>query len=45
MIDWLYIKITDRIDKEFAKDAKAKYVVLKIIVIDEIDKIDEFDGI
>lgn len=42
-VDWLYIKIASKIDKEFAIKAEAKQVILEIIVVDGIDKVDKSD--
>ena len=48
MVDWLYMKIADRVDKKFAKEAKAKQDVFEVVVVYEIegvDRVDEVDGV
>lgn len=46
MVDWLYIKIAGGVDKVFAIEIEAKYVVLEVVLevvlVDEVDEIDEF---
>lgn len=45
IVDWLCIKIVDKTNKKFAIEAKAKQVVLEVVVVDSVDGVDEFDRI
>lgn len=43
VIDWLYIKIAGKVDKEFVIKAKAEQIILEIIIVDGTDSVDEVD--
>lgn len=45
MVNWLCIKIAGEVNKKFTVKTKAKQVVLKVVVIDKVDKIDKSNGV
>lgn len=45
VIDRFSIKIASEVNKEFTLKAKVKQVVLKFIIVDGVDKVDESDRV
>ena len=45
VVEWLCMKITGGVDKEFAAEIEAELVVLGVVVVDEVDGVDESDRI
>ena len=45
IVDWLYMKIADEVDKEFAVEAEAEQIVLEVVVVDGVDGVDESDRV
>lgn len=45
MIDRLYIKIADWVDKEFVVEAEVELCVLKVVLVDGIDEVDKSDRV
>lgn len=45
MVDWLFIKIGGGVDKEFIVEVEVEQVVLEVVVLDRVDKVDEFNRV
>lgn len=45
VVDWLNLKITNRINKNFAIEAKLKQVILEFIVVDRSNMVDKFNKV